>query len=87
MTSNAVTQTYRRTLAKVGQQATFVRVTGFAPNPVTTQQATVNIMASGDIPDVGVMARTGYNAKNEDVAEQVLDVVRRPWTACGPPRK
>lgn len=62
MTATAAASAYRRVLALVGQPATFIRVTGFAPHPVATQQATVNVMASGDVPDAATSSRTGYGS-------------------------
>lgn len=60
----AINASYNRAFARLGVavSVTFKRVTGFAPNPVTTQSATVMAVVRNYQPETEAVARTGYAA-------------------------
>ncbi len=70
MPDNAVNGAYRRIFQKVGQQVTFRRLTGYAPNPVTSIDVTVNAVIAGDQDDSEAAAQTGYGARKPGAITQ-----------------
>lgn len=60
----AINASYKRAFARrgVAVQVTFKRVTGFAPNPVTTVTANVMAVVRDYQPDTTSPAQTGYAA-------------------------